>query len=128
MSEQEPVSGGLMGALQRLGSHGLELVQLRLSLLGTELEAEKQRLMRGLLGLLLVVLLLGATLVLFSLTLLLLTPDAWRWASALGLALLNGLGAWLLWQRVQTVLSAPGGIFATSLAELQRDRDSLGGE
>ncbi len=128
MSEQEPVSGGLLGALQRLGNHGLELVQLRLSLLGTELEAEKQRLMRGLLGLLLVVLLLGATLVLVSLTLLLLTPDAWRWASALGLSLLHGLGAWLLWGRVQTAMSAPGGLFAGSLAELQRDRDSLGGE
>jgi hypothetical protein len=45
--------------------------------------------------------------------------------AALLLACGFGLGAWLLWRRVQADMSAPGGLFATSLAEFQRDRDAM---
>lgn len=125
MSDQEAAPAGLLAALQRLGTHGLELLQLRLSLLGTELEAEKLRLTQALLRMLVVVLMLGVCLAMISVTVLLLCPEAWRWLAALLLAAGFGLGAWLLWRQVQAELSAPGGLFATSLAELQRDRDAM---
>jgi len=125
MSDQEAAPAGLLAALQRLGTHGLELLQLRLSLLGTELEAEKLRLTQALLRMLVVVLMLGAGLLMLSVTVLLICPEAWRWLAALLLACGFGLGAWLLWRRVQAEMSAPGGLFATSLAELQRDRDAM---
>lgn len=127
MSEQEPPTAGLLAALQRLGRDGLELLQVRLSLLGTELEAEKLRLTQALLGLLLVMLLSGVALLLLSVFLILLCPAEWRWLAALLLMLAHGLGAWALWRRVQKNLSAPGGMFAASLAELQRDRETLEG-
>lgn len=125
MSEQESAPAGLLAALQRLGTHGLELLQLRLSLLGSELEAEKLRLTQALLGMLLVLLMLGVCLLMISVTVLLLCPEAWRWLAALLLACAFGLGAWALWRKVQADMSAPGGLFAASLAELQRDRDAL---
>lgn len=125
MSEQESAPAGLLAALQRLGTHGLELLQLRLSLLGSELEAEKLRLTQALLGMLLVLLMLGVCLLMISVTVLLLCPEAWRWLAALLLAFAFGLGAWALWRKVQADMSAPGGLFAASLAELQRDRDAL---
>ncbi|QPF75613.1 hypothetical protein G8A07_23645 [Roseateles sp. DAIF2] len=118
---------GLLDALRRLLDHGLELAQLRLSLLGTELEAEKLRLVGALLGALLALLFGGMALALLSLAVVLLSPDGWRWLAAL---LLGGayLGlAWWLLQRARARLSAPGGLFATSVAELARDRDELGG-
>lgn len=125
MSEHQAESSGILAALQRLGTHGVELLQVRLSLLGTELEAEKLRLAQALMGVGAALLLLGLALVMLSAGALLLCPEPWRWLLALLLGLAYGLGGWLLWQRVQAGLSAPGGMFATSLAELQRDRDSL---
>jgi uncharacterized membrane protein YqjE len=128
MSEDEGKAGNGLGAsLRRLLDHALELFQLRLALLGTELEAEKLRLFGALLGALLALLFGGMALALFSLAIVLLSPDAWRWLAALllGLAYL-GLGAWL-WQRARARLAAPGGLFAGSVAELARDRDELGG-
>lgn len=116
---------GLAGALKRLGDHGLELLQLRLALLGTELEAEKLRLASGLLFALAALVLLAAGLTLLSTALLWLSPEAWRGWVALGLALsFFALGGWLL-QRGHRALSAPSGLFAASLAELRRDRQSL---
>lgn len=125
MSEQDPQPAGLLAALQRLGRDGLELLQVRLSLLGTELEAEKLRLTQALMGMLTVMLLIGVTLVLFSVLVILLCPEDWRWVAALVLMLAHGLGAWALWSRVKVEMSAPGGMFAASLAELQRDRETL---
>lgn len=125
MSEQEPQPARLLAALQRLGRDGLELLQVRLSLLGTELEAEKLRLTQALMGMLLVMLLIGLTLVLASVLLILLCPAEWRWLAALLLMLAHGVGAWVLWRRVKAEMSAPGGLFAASLAELQRDRETL---
>ncbi|WP_348691478.1 phage holin family protein [Acidovorax soli] len=131
MGKQEPGVGnaptGLMDALRRLLDHVLELLQLRLSLLGTELEAEKLRLFGALLGALLALLFGGMALGLLSLAIVLLSPDAWRWLAALLLgALYLGL-AWWLWTRARERLAAPSGLFAASLAELGRDREELGG-
>jgi len=103
----------------------LEMLQLRLALLGSEWEAEKLRIFSGVAALLsaVVVALLG--LVMLSLSLLWLAPEAWRgWvALALGLALLL-LAAWG-YRGALRRLSAPSTLFAQSLAELERDRAAL---
>ena len=131
MSQNEPgakpAPAGLLEALRRLVDHGLELLQLRLSLLGTELEAEKLRLFGALLGALMALLFGGMALGLLSLAVVLLCHDAWRWLAALLLGVLYLGLAWGLWNRAQARLSAPGGLFAASLAELKRDRQELGG-
>ncbi|MFG6446793.1 phage holin family protein [Roseateles sp. BYS180W] len=104
----------------------LAALSTRLALLGTDLEQEKLRLMAALSGLL-TAWLLGATALLMAvLALLLLCPEPWRWALASGLALALGLAAWRCLVHVQAVLSS-GQPFAATLAELQRDRDALGG-
>jgi len=94
-------------------------------LLGSEWEAEKLRIFSGVAALLsaVVVALLG--LVMLSLSLLWLAPEAWRgWvALALGLALLL-LAAWG-YRGALRRLSAPSTLFAQSLAELERDRAAL---
>ena len=120
-------TGGLIGALQRLGEHGLELLQVRLSLLGTELEAEKLRLLTALLRALLALVLVALALGLLSVALVLLCPDPWRWLAALLLGLVYVGGAYGLWQKAREQMSTPGGLFAASVAELARDRDALRG-
>lgn len=116
---------GLLGSVQRVGAQLLELAQLRVELLSTELEAEKLRLLSALSQGLIALLLGIAGISMLSLALLLLTPDAWRWLSAGLLALLYlGLGVWF-WQRARAQLSQPGGAFAGTAAELARDRSAL---
>lgn len=118
-------SPGLLGAWRRLGGRALELVQVRLALLGTEFEAEKLRWIQALVSAVLTLLLAAAALAMLSLGLMLLCPEPLRWALALGLFALYGGLAWWQWQRAQQHLSSPGGMFAASLAELARDREAL---
>jgi len=117
---------GLAGRAQRLLGHGLELVQTRLDLLSTELQAEKLRLFAALAQGFLSLLLAAAALGMLSLCLLLLTPESWRWLTALGLCLLYSLAALLLWRAARQHLRQPGGPFAGSVEELSRDRSALG--
>lgn len=117
---------GLVAALQRMGGHVLELLQVRLELIGSEVEAQKLRLFAGLMTMLLALLFAAAGLALLSVGLLLLAPAEWRWAAALGLALAHGIAAYLVWRRALERISSPGGPFALSVAELERDRDALG--
>lgn len=118
---------GLQQVLARLSARALALFQLRLQLLGTELEAEKLRWLSALLALLMCLLFAIGGLMMLSLSVVLLTPDAWRWAAGLGLFVVFGLAAWLAWCRSRALLQAPGGLFALSLAELRRDEERLGG-
>jgi len=135
MSEQEDGRGdkpggtadglGLGGRARRMLTHGLELLQTRVELLSTELEAEKLRLFAALAQGFLALLLSVAALGLLCASLLMLTPERWRWLTALGLGLLC-LGLALgLWRKARTQLSQPGGMFAGTAAELERDRSGL---
>lgn len=118
---------GLVAALQRMGGHVLELLQVRLELLGTEIEAQKLRLLAGLLTLLLALLFAAAALALLSVAVLLLAPAEWRWAAALLLGLGHAFVAYGLWRRALGKINSPGGPFALTTAELARDRDAMGG-
>lgn len=116
---------GLSASLRRLAAQGLDLLQLRLELLGTELEQEKIKAGAALLGLLMGVLLCAVALVLLCLTAVLLTPPPWRWLCALGLGLgFAAGGVWLM--RSALAMLRSGQPFAASLAELRRDRAALG--
>ncbi|MET0518652.1 MAG: phage holin family protein [Burkholderiaceae bacterium] len=116
---------GVLATLRRIGAHGLELLQLRVELLSTELEAEKLRIFGALTQVVLGLLLVAAALGMFSVCLLLLCPEGWRWLGALALALVYaGLGGWC-WRRASEQLSQPGGAFAGTVAELARDREAL---
>jgi uncharacterized membrane protein YqjE len=117
-------SGGLLTSLRQLLGTLLEIAQVRLDLISTELELEKRRWFDTLwLGALaLVCIALG--LVLLCGTLLLLFWEGYRLAAASGLTLLFlGTGALLLAQARQR-LQQPGGMFSASARELRRDREA----
>lgn len=121
-----PPGSGLLASVRRLAASGLEMVQVRLELLSTEIEQEKLRLFDALtwaaIGLLLLA--LGAVLAIGVLVLLFQEPYRLP-AMAVASVALIGSAAWLL-RRARDLLRHPGGLFAGSVAELSRDRESLG--
>ena len=120
-----PATGLGAGPLGRLLRLLLELLQTRVELLSSELEAEKLRLFGALVQMLLALLMAGGALFMFSLALLLLSPEGWRWLSGLVLSVIYaGLAAWA-WSGARAQLSQPSGVFSASAAELARDRAGL---
>lgn len=115
-------SSGLLASLRQLVGTLLEIAQIRLELISTELEAEKQRWLAalGLAALALVCVALG--LVLLCGTVLLLVWEGHRLAACAGLTVVFLGGGALLLSLARTRLRQPGGIFRASVAELRRDR------
>ena len=116
---------GLFGQFQQSLGTVVELLRLRLALLGTELGLEKQRLAIGLFWGACAVLSLTVAAVLFCGFVILLLWDGYRLAAVGVMALLFLVGAWFLLKAAQRWLSAETNLFSTSLAELERDRDSF---
>ena len=116
---------GLYQSLQRLLGTVLETVQLRLDLLGNELEQEKLRIFDALAWAAAALLLTGLGLLLGMGLLVALAPEPWR-PLVLGLLTLAclGLGAYMFHQARQR-LANPGGALAASRAELAADRAGL---
>lgn len=116
---------GLFASLRRMLADALALGQVRLELLGNELELEKQRLLEVLVQGALALMLLGLGLVLACGFLLLLLWDGYRLA-ALGLMALSALaaGAYLL-RSAGLRLHRPGGVLQDSLSELRQDLEQL---
>ena len=113
---------GLLAHVRQLLATLLETVQVRLALLGTEFEQEKRRVFSALALAAVALVCLALGLVMLSVAVLLIFWDSYRIGAACALALLfGGSGAYLL-VRARQKLSAPSGLFAHSLAELQRDR------
>lgn len=127
MSQTPPAAAGagLLGSLQRLAGTVLELGQVRLELLGTELEEQKLRVGAALLW-------AAAGIALFAVGLGVLAAAmlAFFWDSARDLAFAallvsyGGAGALALW-RARCTLRTPAGAFAASADELARDRAAL---
>lgn len=116
---------GLLAALRRISATLIEIVQVRLSLIGNELEQEKLRLLQAAMGAMLALMLIGAGVVTLSLLIVMLAGEAYRlWALTVLTLIYLGAG-WLLWRRSCERLQQTGGPFAASLAELARDRDTL---
>ncbi len=126
MSAPEP-GRGLFVSLRRLLATLLELAQVRLELVLTELEQEKLRLFDALLIAAGALVAFGLGLVLLLAFVVLLFPASQRVAVIGVLALLLIAGsAWALWAARQRV-RAPGGLFEASREELARDRADLAG-
>ncbi len=120
--------GGLLRSLRRLSDTALEIVQVRLALLGTELEQEKQRLFDALLRAVLGLLLLALALVLAVAFVLLLLQEAYRLPALGVLVLAFAVGAaWLLRSARTGLQSGPQGLFRLSLGELRADRAAVSG-
>jgi uncharacterized membrane protein YqjE len=122
----EPGSqGGLLSSLRRMAGTLLEIGQVRLQILGTELQQEKLRLFDALLlagvGLFLfvigAVLLCGFVIMLFA--------EGYRLA-ALGVLTLAFIGGGILSMRAGGQrLNGPSHMFKATLDEIARDRESL---
>lgn len=118
-------NAGLFGQLQQSLGNVIELLRVRLALLGTELGLEKQRLAVGLFWAAAAAISLTVAAVLFCGFVILLLWDGYRLAAVGVLALLFlGCGVFLL-QAAQRRLRAESNLFSASLAELERDRASF---
>lgn len=117
--------GGLLTSLRQLLATVLELAQVRLSLLGTELEMEKRHLFSALLWAVLALLVFGVGLVLLCGFIVLLFWEDHR-LTVIGVMVLVFLGAGaLLLRQARCCLYSAQGMFAASLAEMKRDRADL---
>ena len=124
MSDKDPAVG-LFASLRRLLGTALEIAQVRLELLGTEVELEKRRLFDNLLRAVVALLLLGVGLTLLCGFLLLLVSEAYRLAALGVMALLFLSAGLLLLQRARQSVRNSKTMFDASLGELQRDRAGL---
>jgi len=122
-SEQDQ---GVLANLRRLLDTVLKTVQVRLALVGNELEQEKLRLFDGLLWAGLALMLLGMGILLLAIFIVNLFWDSYR-LQAIGVlvTLFLGTGVWLL-AVARARLRNPVGLFRTSVEELGRDRAGLG--
>ena len=121
-----PVQGpGLFASLRQLLATALEMAKVRLELLQTEFEQEKLRVFDGLLWAGLALMLLGVGVVLLCGFLVLLVGEGYRLAAVGVLALLFLGGGALLIRAARERLRSPGGLMASTLAELERDRAGL---
>ena len=114
--------GGLLASVRQLVSTLLETAQVRLELLGTELEAEKRRVLDVLVLAAVALVCLSLGLVMLCATVVLLVDPAYRWAAAGAMALLMLGGALALLGLARRRLRNPLGMFHASAQELARDR------
>lgn len=124
MSGSSDSTPGLFASVRRLLGTALELAQVRLALLGTELERAGQRLLDGLIwgGAALIV--LGVGLLLLCGFVLLLVRDEYRLAALGGLTFIFLSGAFLLFRVARSRLRSLQNLFELSLNELKQDMPS----
>lgn len=120
-----PPARGLSASIKRFTVNALELVQVRLELLATDLEEEKLRLLGALFWAAAALLLLGIGLLLLVIWVLLVFWESHRLAalSALTLVFLGG-GVWLA-ALANARLRSSQGWFSSSRSELARDRAAI---
>lgn len=116
---------GVFGSLRNLLDSGLEQLQVRLALLGNEIEEQKVRVVEGLVMAILGAMLLAVAALLVCGFVLVLFWDGHR-LLALGVmtALVGGGGAWLV-QAGRARLRTSGEVFQASIDELRQDREAL---
>jgi len=118
-------SAGLFASLRGLAATATEMAQVRLELLSTEVEREKLRVFDGLVWAALALVLLCVGVVLLCGFVVLLFWEGYRLPALAVLTLVFiAAGVWVAIIARQR-LSSPGGMFATSVAELARDRSGL---
>ena len=127
MREVPPATpgGGLLVSLRRLLATALELAQLRLELIGAEIEEQKLRILAALVWAALGVLLVGLGLVLLIGCVVLLFWDGFRLQAMAVLTFGFLLGGGLALRQASARLQSKAGAFAASVAELVQDRDRV---
>jgi uncharacterized membrane protein YqjE len=129
MNEHRPgaAGGGLFVSLRRLIGTALELGQVRLELLGTELEAQKLRILDALIWAVLGVMCVVVGVVLLAGCIVVLFGEGYRLQALAVLTLAFLAGGGLAIRQARTRLKTPPGAFAASVAELAQDRAALRG-
>lgn len=126
---RDPVrESGLFASLSRLLATVLHMAQVRLQLLGTEVELEKRRLFDGLLWGGIAIVVLGLGLVLLCGFVILLFWEGYRLAAVGGMTLLFLVVGGLMLNHARMRLqnrSSSKGMFDESLSELKRDQTDL---
>ena len=118
-------AGGLFASLRQLLGTVLEIGQVRLALLGNDLERQKLRIFDGLLLAALGLMLVTVGTVLLCCFIVLLFSEGYRLA-ALGVLTAGFLGAGVVLMRSGGQrLQSPHGMFDATLAELGQDRAAL---
>lgn len=116
---------GLMASLRRLLSTAFELAQVRLELIGNELEEQKLRILDALIWAAVGAVLLGVGLALLTVCVVLLFWEGYR-LPALGVLTLGFLGGGVfVLRQARSRLQTPTGAFAASLGEIAKDRAAL---
>lgn len=123
-----PPGNGLFASLRRLLGTVLEIAEVRLALLSTEVELEKRRLFDALLWAGVATLVLATGLTLLCAFVILLFSEGYRLAALGVMALIFLGGGLILLQQARQRLRSPDGMLAGTVGELQRDRDSMTGE
>lgn len=116
---------GLFASLTRLLATALEMAQVRLDLLGTEVELEKRRIFEVLVLGACALFILGVGVVLACAFIILMFWDGYRLAAVGVLAASCLVGGIFLIQKLRQRLCNSKGMFHASLAELQRDQADL---
>lgn len=116
---------GLFASLRQLLATALDIAQVRLQLLSTEIEFEKRRLLNGLLCGAFAIMILGVALALFCGFVILLFWDGYRLTAVGLLALLFLVAGVLLLREARQRLYQAQGLFHTSVAELKHDASEL---
>ena len=116
---------GFFSSLKQLLGTVLEIAQVRLELLGTEVELEKRRIFDGLMWAAMALLCMGIGLVLLCGFVILLLWDGYRIAAVGVLALLFvGLGTFLARDAMKRIQNSQT-MFSASLNELKQDQTGL---
>lgn len=118
-------ASGFLAPLRALADSGLELLRVRLELLGNELEEQKVRITEGLLMAMLGAMLLALAVLLACAWVLVVFWESYR-LPALGVMTIGVLvgGVWLV-QAGRARLRSGGAMFQASLEELQHDREAF---
>lgn len=116
---------GLLDAAQHVATGAVTLARMRVELFGAELQAELRRAVNGALGMLAALLLAALGAVFAALALLIATPEQYQALVAALIALVLLGGALALAWRIRRTLGAGPQPFTVTLAELDRDRETL---
>lgn len=124
-SRADAAASGLMASLRRLLSTAFELAQVRLELIGTELEEQKLRILDALIWAAVGTVLLGVGLALLTICVVLLFWEGYRLQALCVLTLGFLAGGLFVLRQARSRLQTPAGAFATSAAEIAQDRTAL---
>lgn len=124
----DPSSPGLLGSLRGLADSALEALEVRLALLGNELEEQKVRIVEGAVMAVLGAMLLAVAALLLCVFVLLVFWDSYRLAAFGVMVVVAAGGGWWLVRTGRERLRTTGAMFQASIDELRQDREVLGRE